>query len=122
MRKIVKETILWRCSVCGINYDKKSDAKNCESKLVEQKKFKVGDQVTNSMEPRVCSTTGEEYRFKGRISKIFGPQPPDEEYSNKWLGGLSNIHVFLYEVTYKCPRCGRKKETMYLAPELKKVK
>ncbi|QQG45795.1 MAG: hypothetical protein HYY55_02295 [Candidatus Niyogibacteria bacterium] len=121
MRKVVKKTTLWRCSVCGAEYRKKSDAQKCEGMPVEEQKFRVSDQVTNSMEPRVCSSGGE-YRFNGRISKVFGPQPPDEEYWNKWLGGLPKTHVFYYEVTYKCPKCGQKKDATYFGPELEKVK
>ncbi len=122
MKKIVKKTILWRCSVCGADYKNKSDAEKCESRPIEQKKFRIGDQVTNSMEPRICSSAGGEYRFEGEISEIIGPQPPDEEYWIKWLGGLPKTHVFLYEVTYKCPKCGRKEDAAYFAPELEKVK
>lgn len=80
MKKILKKTTLWQCSTCGTDYKKKSDAKECENRPVEQQKFKVGDRVTNSMEPRICAVAGEVYRFKGRVRKVFGPQPPDEEY------------------------------------------
>ena len=123
MRKIVKKTTFWRCRTCGTDYRKKSDAKRCESNPIEQKKFEVGDRVTNSMWLREClSATGNrQYRFKGRINKVSGPQPLDEEYWNKWLRGCPNIHVFLYEVTYKCPGCGERKKAIYYAPELSKI-
>ncbi len=89
---------------------------------VEDKKFEVGDKITNSMEPRVCLSTNREYRFNGKISKILGPKPPDDEYWNKWLNGVPNTHVFLYEVTYKCPECKEKRAAVYFAPELEMVK
>ena len=126
MKKIVKKTTLWRSSVCGTDYQNKSVAKECESKPIEQKKFKVGDRVI-SMEPRVCLSASEERKFKeykpkGRINKIFGPLLPDEDYWNKRFGGLPDRHVFLYKVTYKCPKCGKEKEAAYFEAELKKIK
>ena len=119
MRKIVKKVVLWACSVCNTRYKNKSDAKTCEKKPVEEKKFKIGEQVTNFLEPRTCGSRGE-YRFKGKITKIFGPQPPDEEYWIKWLGGLPSLHVFLYEVTYTCPKCGHKERCSIFCSGVKK--
>lgn len=123
MKKIVKKITLWKCPVCKTYYKNKSVAEECKSKPVEQQKFKIGDRVT-SIEPRVCLSIGEfkNYRFKGRINKIFGPLPVDEDYWNKRFGGLPDKHVFLYEVTYKCPKCREKKEAIYFAPELEKIK
>ncbi len=119
MRKIVQKTVLWQCKICAESYKKKSDAEQCEKMPIEKPKFKIGDQVTNSMEPRFCVFAGfKEYRFKGRVSKIFRPQPPDEEYWNKWLGGLPKTHVFWYGVVYVCPRCKREHDAAYYAPEL----
>lgn len=121
MRKVIKTSVLWRCKKCGTNYKKKSDAKKCESMPIEEKKFKIGDRVTNSMELRICSNMGGEYRFKGSISKVLGPQRPDEEYWIKWLGGMPKAHVFWYEVAYLCPQCGQEKDAGYFAPELQLV-
>lgn len=126
MRKITKKKTFWRCSVCRTDYTKKSVAERCEGNPIEQKKFEIGDRVTNCMEPRTCASFGGSsegnYRFDGRISKIMGPLPPDEEYWNKWLGGLPKRHVFYYEVAYQCPKCGMEKEAAYFAPELEKIK
>jgi len=123
MRKIVEKTTYWLCSVCGAKHRKKSDAQKCESMPVEEQKFKVGDRVTNSKEPRICSSTSgdSEYRFRGRISIVLGPLPPDEEYWIKWLGGFPKAHVFYYGVKYECPKCERKKDAVYFGPELEKV-
>lgn len=121
MRKVVTKVTCWQCAVCGTIYDKKPDAQKCEDYPVEPQKFKIGDRVTNSMEPRTCSSGGGTYRFKGRVTKVIGPQPPDEEYWNKWLGGCPDAHVFSYEVTYQCPKCGEKNSALYFAPELEKI-
>lgn len=122
MKKIVKKTVFWRCSVCGEDYERKSDAKKCEKLSIEQKKFKMGDRVTNSKEPRVCMVKDKRYKFKGKICKIFGPESPDEDYWCRWLGGSPDKHVFRYRVAYKCPICGKRKSAEYFGPELEKVK
>ena len=122
MRKIVKKTTLWRCLICGTDHKKKSDAKRCEKRPVEEQAFKVGDRVTNALEPRMCSLSDDKgHRFKGRIIRVLGPMSPDAEYWNKWLGGRPKTHVFQYKVTYKCPKCGKIKSALYFAPELKHI-
>lgn len=123
MKKITRKVTLWRCAICKIDYKRKSDAEKCERKPIEKREFKIGDRVTNCMEPRLCPGKGT-YRFKGRIIRIFGPQPPDEDYENRWLGGKRDrldSHVFLYEVRFKCPKCGEIREESYFAPELEKI-
>lgn len=120
MEKIEKKAIFWKCSVCGTEHTKKSRVRACESMPVEEQKFQVGDKVTN-LTPRIC-WDDKPYRFEGKICKVIGPEPPDEEYWIKWLGGLPGKHVFSYEVTYTCPICGDEKGAMYYAPELERVK
>ena len=123
MRKIVKKTALWRCPVCKTDYRNRSDARACEGMSTEKPNFKVGDTVTNR-ESRICSHVhrNTSYRFQGKVVMIFGPEPPDEEYWNKWMGGDPHMHVFSYIVAYTCPRCGKKKRAAYFGPELDPVK
>lgn len=126
MKKIVKKTILWRCSACGTDYKNKSFAEECRNRPVEQKKFKIGDRVA-LIAPRVCLAIKEdfrykEYKLKGRINKIFGPLMPDEEYWNKRFGGLPDTHIFLYQVEHKCPKCGKEKKSVHFGTELEKIK
>lgn len=123
MKKFVKKIILYQCSICKTKYSKASEAKKCETRILEEKKFKIGDLVEN-IEPRICCGMDDRpYKFKGKIVKIIGPLPPDEEYEIKWLGGDSkrlNSHVWQYEVEYICPRCKEKKSHRYYTPEIKK--
>lgn len=125
-RKLVIRTIrlvkTWKCSTCKSEYKSKRTAEKCASMPVEDKKFKIGDRVTAKGQ-RVCLSAHrkQKYILNGKISRIIGSEAPDEEYWNKWLGGQPDMHVFSYEVKYRCPRCGKKKGAVYFAPELKKV-
>src|SRR3972149_8140536 len=111
MQKQVREVAVYICEVCKIQYDSEKEARACEKRPVETKKFRVGDEVSNH-EPRNCR--GEDYTFTGRVAKILDPEPPDEEYENKWLGWVSNhkermnSHVIRYLVKYTCPVCNEK--------------
>ena len=124
MKKIVKKITLYQCPICKTKYSNASDAKKCEARILEEKKFKIGDPVTN-IEPRQCwNRDKRQYKFKGTIVQILGPLLPGEEYENKWLGGNSerlNSHVWQYEVEYICPRCQEKEMHRYYAPEIKKL-
>lgn len=124
MKKVIEKIVWYQCSVCKTKYRKLSDARECEAKTLEEKKFKIGDQVTN-IEPRLCSRKNMRlYKFKGEIIKLIGPLCPDFEYEVKWLGGDSkrlDSHIWQYEVKYICPLCGRQKTTVYFTPELKKI-
>jgi len=94
----------------------------CEVTPIEEQEFQLGDRVTNSLEPRICSPTDDKgYTFKGRVRRVIGPLCPDTEYWNKWLGGRPKVHVFQYEVGYKCPVCKKKKTALYFGPELEKT-
>ena len=124
MQKQVREVAVYICEVCNTEYASKSSALACEKKPVEKKKFRVEDRISN-VEPRMCGRNA--YVFKGRVTRISGPFPPNEEYENKWLSSAINhmerinSHVFLYEVEFICPVCRMKKTARYYAPELKLV-
>lgn len=124
MKKIIEKTVWYQCSVCKTKYSKASEARECEAKILEEKKFKAGDLVTN-IEPRTCwSSDKRPYVFKGEVIKIIGPLPSDEEYELKWLGGNPKRldgHVWEYEIKYICPRCHEKTSHRYYTPELKKL-
>lgn len=112
------------CSKCGTDYDRKSDAKNCERRTMEEKIFPIGARV-KAKEPRICHLRDEIYYAKGRVAHIRGPEPSDYEYEVKWLGGDSKrltMHVFQYQMNYSCPCCKKKKSALYYAPELKLLK
>jgi len=128
MKKIVKKipartSIQYQCEICGTKYRKAAAAKKCEARILEEKKFKVGDKVL-IIPARACSqvhTTrafGKPFWPKATVVKVLGPMLPDYEYEVKWLGsrGLNN-HVYQYEVKYDC-LCGRKRGDLLYLPEL----
>ncbi|MDP3953932.1 MAG: hypothetical protein Q8Q06_00765 [bacterium] len=122
MRRINIRKTLWQCETCKTKYRDRGSAQKCEAKPIEQKLFKIGDTVRNAIEPRHCQIHGKWYRFTGKIIKILGPKPPDEEYEIKCLSsrGLHN-HVFEYQVEFKCPYCQETRKELYYAPELTKI-
>ena len=123
MRRVVRKTVVYICGVCRTEYGTAKQAKNCETRPLENKKFKLGDFV-GGREKHTCDRRSKNNDFfpKGRIIKIVGPQLVDKEYSAKWLGGeLRGSHVFMYEVEYKCP-CGAIRSHRFYSPELKLVK
>jgi len=88
---------------------------------LENKKFKIDDKV-EAIERRACCAKDEKYILKGKIAKIIGPEPADEEYEKKWLGGNTErliSHVWRYAVAYICPVCGLKGLVAYYAPGIK---
>ena len=109
MKKITKKVIMFQCDICRTEYDKVSDAQECEKKAIEIKKFTKGDQVSNIV-ARICKKTSKSYTFKGVIVKIIGPMASD------YYG-----HLFQYQVKFKCPQCKEISEARYFAPELKKI-
>jgi len=122
MIRITVRKTYWQCETCKTKYKDRGAAQKCEAKPVEQKLFKVGDTVRNAMEPRFCLVHRKYYRFTGKIVKILGPKPPDEEYEIKWLSSRGlHSHVFEYEVEFKCPYCQETRKELYYAPELVKV-
>ncbi len=122
MKKIVvetKRTVQYQCEVCKTLYKTPAQAKKCEARPVEKKKFRVG-QLVRALEVRVCHNRGEYFAI-GKVIKIRRPELPDYEYECKWLGGEKtrlNSHVRLYEIEFICPRCGKIKDAIYYAPEL----
>jgi len=130
VKRLKEKTVyIYQCGRCRTKYEHRNEkiakkiAKKCASMPNEKKVFKKGDRVT-SIEPRSCflGRGNGTYRFKGAVTKIVGPEPPDYEYCIKWLKKFPKEHMFLYEITYKCPNCGEKKKARYFAPELKKIK
>jgi len=123
MKKIIEKQTFWQCRTCKAKYKKKRDAADCERKGTEEQVFQIGDSVRNR-EPRQCHN-GKNYHFHGKIIKVVGPEPPDEDYERRWLGGQSerlNNHVYSYVVEYRCSICREKKEAIYFAPELLPIK
>lgn len=125
MKRIIKKIIQYQCSACKTIYPQADQAKACEERILEEKRFKVGDLVKN-IEPRICTMgpRNKTYTFKGKVIKIIGPVPSDYEYEAKWLGGNPkrlNSHVFIYEIEYICPHCKEKRLVRYFAPEIEKI-
>ncbi len=119
MQRVVQKEILYICPVCKVKYFNKKEAVLCEKRILEKKKFLVGDRVSN-IEPRYCQTEDKDYVFSGKIVRILGPQPSDFDYEMRWLGSKRlNYHVFEYEVVFRCPHCKDKIVAHYYAPELK---
>lgn len=123
MRKVVEKKTLYACSKCRTKHSNEKDAIRCEKMPIEKKEFRIGDRVRN-IEPRTCDSKDKNYIFSGKVVKIIGPQPPDEEYEMKWLKGKPkriNSHVFQYEVEFRCPHCGERRGHLYYAPEIKLI-
>ncbi len=123
MKKIVREIVSYRCEICATDYPSRKTALECEQRRLEVKQFKIGDMV-QSVESHVCGFSHKLHRPTGHIHKIEGPLPSDDDTELRWLGGQPdriNGHVFLYHIRYACGRCGRKKETQFWAPEIRKT-
>lgn len=122
MKRIVKKTVSYECNICKTTYKNPVEAKKCETRIIEEKKFEIGDSVKN-IEPRSCGIYHKPYHFQGKIVKIHGPIASDYEYEVKWLGGKRvHWHVFQYEVKFNCPHCNEKRNEFYYTPELKTAK
>ncbi len=126
MKKIVKEisartSVVYQCEICKTKYRSEKKAKECESRVLEEKLFKVGDEII-IIPALVCSDgrfNGKSFWPKATVVKILGPKLPDYEYEVKWLGSRGlNSHVYQYEVEYAC-FCGNKpRSDLLYAPEM----
>ena len=123
IRKIpAKTTTSYQCSRCRTKYRSKAKALQCEAQITEEKVFKIGERVT-WREPRHCQSYDKSYKLDGKVRKILGPTLPDEEYNFKWLGGrFSGKHIFMYEVSWRCPHCKEIQDGRYYSLELGKIK
>lgn len=124
MKKKITKVASYECSICGTDYDRKSDTKNCERRTMEEKIFPIGARVRAKV-PKRCRLRDEIYYAEGRIACLRGPKPSDYEYEVKWLGGNPKrlvMHVFQHQINYICPCCKKKKSALYYAPELKLLK
>lgn len=118
MKQVSKTVTRFQCDTCKTEYHNRREAFDCEAKPCEKKMFSVGDKVSNK-EKRTC-IGGKHYIFRGHVIRVIGPEPPDEEYEIKWLGGKRlDRHVYHFEVRYRCPVCKKTKTALYYAPELK---
>jgi len=118
-RRIPKRTVSnYQCEKCKIKYQSPKRALKCEAMPVEKKSFNVGDLVS-WRELNTCSAYDKNYRLTGRVKKIIGPILPNEEYNLKWLRGrLTGLHVFRYEVYWKCPYCKKSNSGLFYGVEL----
>ncbi len=117
-RRVVRR---YRCEQCRTKHRSRAQAARCEAMPVEERRFRVGDAVT-WREPRHCSAFDRSYRVRGRVLSVRGPQLPDEEYNNKWLGGmLAGTHVFQYEVSWRCPHCKEPQAGLFYGAELRRL-
>ncbi len=127
MKKIVKQipariSTTYRCEVCKTKYGTAKKAKECENRILEAQRFRVGDRVFN-LEARCCNIGSKYFRVKMTVVKILGPMLPDYEYMVKWLGSYGlNGHIFQYEVEYTCPNCRKKHGHLYYTPEICKLR
>ena len=120
MKRIVRRFVNYRCDVCRTDYDRAKDARKCEQRGVEEKKFHLGSRV-RSTEKRACHF-GDDYVCEGRIAKILGPVPYDPEVLLKGYGVAdSGNHVFMYVIAYTCPVCGQEKHAIYPAACLEAI-
>lgn len=124
MKRITRKTTRYQCDRCKTTYKTRAEALKCDETPVEDKAFAIGDNVVCDQKRR-CSTFfvhNRYYSIAGKITGIQGPILPDEEYNNKWLGGvLAKKHVYLYETSWICPRCRQECHGIFYGIELKKV-
>lgn len=122
MKKIVKiiperTTVMYQCKKCGTKYRSSKRAQKCKSMPVEKKLFCVGASVS-WRELRTC-VFGNNYRLRGKVVKILGPKLLDEDYNIRWLQSkLIGLHVFQYEVDWKCPFCRENQAGVFYGMEL----
>jgi transcription elongation factor Elf1 len=118
--KIQREIIkTYHCDICNTGYPSQAKAKQCEKLSLETPIAKIGDPV-RLIDQRQCGLSSKKYIAKGKITEIFGPFPPDQEYELKWLGGSKQrleSHVLQYLVTFTCPHCNEVREHPVYAPE-----
>lgn len=122
VRRIVSTR--WLCDVCGISCRSEKSAEKCEARPLEVQPFRIGDYAI-WRESKMCDCSKRAFVPHGEIVDIIGPHRPDYEYEVKWLGGDRKrlaSHVFEYELSYRCPRCGDRKRQRFYAPELKRTK
>lgn len=131
-RRIPARTkVFYQCQTCGTKYGNKAKARECEKRILEFKKFSIGERVRN-LEKRTCGIIASgspaltrkspHYYFEGIVIKIIGPQVSDYYYECRYLDGKPdrlNGHVYQYEVQYVCPVCDQLKTALCYAPELK---
>lgn len=129
-RRIPARTqIFHQCETCGTEYSNKAKAQKCEKRVLEFKKFSLGEFVRN-IEKRICGVPpppgkSPHYYFEGIVIKIIGPAVSDYDYECRWLGGKPdrlNGHVYQYEVQYVCPTCNQLETVLYYAPELRSLR
>lgn len=119
MRKITRKRTYYRCGVCKTDHERKSDAADCESGGIEEKKFKVGDRVI-AADKRQC-TVGHRYPCRGKVVRVIGPVPYSAEEHGKGFGlWLPGGHIYLYEIATGCAKCGSKTRARYPAASLRR--
>ncbi len=127
MKKIVKKipartSVTYQCETCKTKYRTAEKAKECENRILEEKIFKIGDEII-IIPARACSNGRFNWKSfwpKATVVKILGPMLPDYEYEVKWLDSRGlNSHVYQYEVEYAC-FCRRedKRGDLLYAPEM----
>jgi len=121
MKTIKKTVTRYLCKVCGSKHINKDPAKKCEKRPVEKQEFFKGN-IVEVIEPRNCLMKDSYYKVKNAvIEKVLRPECADEEYERKWLGGKKErleSHVRVYQVGWKCPRCGKWQSAPFYTPEL----
>jgi len=119
MKRIRKTVTSYRCGQCGTDYDKKSEAAECETGTCEPRRFRVGDEV-RAIQSRFCSRRQRSYKVTGKIVRISRPEPYDAEVLLKGFG-VERVHDHFrwYEVEYVCPPCGHIERAEYPADALK---
>ncbi len=108
------------CNICRTGYATLKQAQKCAAMPTEPKKFALGDRVTWRELAR-CSKKKGSFRIEAVVARVLSPNPPDEEYNSKWLGGaLNGMHARQYEVHFRCI-CGGAREMLLYATEMKKL-
>ncbi|MEK7608328.1 MAG: hypothetical protein AAB495_02010 [Patescibacteria group bacterium] len=127
LKKIVQRIVWYQCEVCKTRHPSKKEALRCEKKPVEEKIFSLGDtvQLNRFVYCHNLQHPSQKFRAVGRIVRVRKPEPADEDYENRYLGGKrerKQSHVLSFEIKYKCPFCKKEKDALCLTPEMELVK
>ncbi len=110
---------VYRCKKCKTKYDKKKKYAACQEMPIEEKAFQKGDTV-KSIRNWACSCCKGWYPAVGKVVKVLGPEPWDEDEEARRCLDTSKrfrVHTYYYHVKAPCPKCGHMRHPGGVGPE-----
>lgn len=110
------------CDICGKEHESLKEAEeSCGKFKTEEPRFALGDMV-KGWELFACLCRRGGYIPEGPIVRIIGPVVGSLTTKGGKRDTWNFGHVYLYELDYSCPHCGKKKESkQFFANELKLI-